>query len=309
MIEIDDVRAAAARIDQYIHKTPVLTSEQLNDIVDADLHFKCENLQKAGAFKARGAMNAVMSLSQDEASRGVATHSSGNHGAALARAAKIRDIPAYIVVPENANNLKKAAIGHYGAEIIECESTLAAREATLQATVEETGAYFVHPYDDDLIIAGQGTAALELLDQVYGLDMVVAPVGGGGMVCGTATVCHPSIQVFAAEPEGADDAYRSLESGTLVTEQVPNTICDGLLTTIGERNFEIMKAKVAGVLLASDQEVADAMRLIWTRMKMIIEPSSAIALAAVIRNPEVFSGKRVGLMMTGGNVDPSKLPF
>ena len=308
-VTIEDVTAAHARIAPYIHKTPVMRSERLDDIAGCNLFFKCENLQKAGAFKSRGAVNAVFSLPEKRAKKGVATHSSGNHGAALARAAQLRGISSYIVVPNDAKQVKKAAILAYGAEIVECEPTLKAREETLERVVLDTGAHFVHPYDDDLIIAGQGTAALELLDQVDELDSLVVPVGGGGLLAGSATVAHPAIKIYAAEPEMADDAYRSFKTGELVTKHIPRTICDGLQTTVGIRNFVIMRDKVSDVLLVSEQEVINAMRLLWTRLKQVVEPSSAVTLAAVMRNQETFSGQRVGLMLTGGNVDPDNLPF
>ena len=309
LVTIGDVKTAHKKIAPYIHKTPVMRSERLDMIVACKLFFKCENLQKAGAFKSRGAVNAVFSLSEDQADKGVATHSSGNHGAALARAAKLRGIRAYIVVPSDAKQVKKAAILAYGAEIIECEATLEARENSLQQVVNDTGAHFVHPYDDDLIIAGQGTTVLELLDQVKEIDSIVVPVGGGGLLAGSAVVGHPEVMVYGAEPDMADDAYRSFRTGELVTGHVPDTICDGLQTTLGIRNFEIMQEKVSDVLLVSEEEVVEAMRLLWTRLKQVVEPSSAITLAAVIRNQEMFSGKRVGLVLTGGNVDPGNLPF
>lgn len=308
-VEIEDVIAAQARISAYIHKTPVMQSERLDELAGCSLFFKCENLQKAGAFKSRGAVNAVFSLSTKQAKQGVATHSSGNHGAALARAAQLRGISAYIVVPNDIKQVKKAAIASYGGEIIECDATLAARAETLERVVLETGAHFVHPYDDDLIIAGQGTAAKELLEQVNDLDSLVIPVGGGGLLAGSAIVAYPAIKVYAAEPAMADDAYRSFKSGRLVTEHIPETICDGLQTTVGVRNFAIMQDKVSDVLVVSEQQIIDAMRLLWTRLKQVVEPSSAVTLAAVMCNEKTFSGQRVGLILTGGNVDPDDLPF
>ena len=253
----------------------------------------------------------VFSLSDEQAKAGVATHSSGNHGAALARAAQVRGIPAYIVVPDNAKLAKKSAIASYGGKVIECQSTLAAREETLKQVVSETGALFVPPYDDEGIIAGQGTAALEILEQVNHLDSVVIPVGGGGLLAGCATVFKSAgnVQVYAAEPENADDAYRSFKSGERVTSHVPDTIADGLQTTLGETNFRIIQQYVDDVLLVSESEIIEAMQLIWTRMKQVIEPSSAVTLAAVMRYPDVFRGKDVGLILTGGNVDVGDLPF
>lgn len=305
-----DVIEAASRIDGGVHCTPVLTSKQINEKADCELFFKCENLQKAGAFKARGAVNAVFSMSEAELTKGVATHSSGNHGAALARAAALKGAPAYIVVPENANQVKKDAIEGYGGKVITCESTLDAREATLARVIRETGAHFIHPYDSDKIIAGQGTAALELVEQAADLDALVVPVGGGGLLAGSSLVGEQvNAQVYGAEPTGADDAHRSFQSGERVTEHVPDTICDGLLTTVGEKNFAIIRKLAADILLATDDEIRDAMRLIWTRMKILVEPSSAVALAVILRNPDIFAGKRVGVMLTGGNVDLDNLPI
>lgn len=308
--DIDDIRAAHDRILPWIHRTPVMTSEMLDGLAGASVFFKCENLQKAGAFKSRGAVNAVFSLSDDEARRGVATHSSGNHGSALARAAKLRGIPAWIVVPENAKAAKKATIRQYGGQVIECESTLAARETTLAKVVEETGAVFIPPYDDDRIIAGQGTAALELCGQVKNLDCIIAPVGGGGLLAGTALVCAEyGLKAFGAEPEMADDAYRSFTTGEHVQSHTPNTIADGLQTTLGERNFDVIRHQVADILLVSEKEIVDAMQLLWTRLKLLVEPSAAVTYAAILRNPERFAGQRVGAILTGGNVDLTDLPF
>ena len=307
---IEDVRKAGKLISPYIHRTPVATSELLNSLAGAEIFFKCENLQKAGAFKSRGAMNAVLALSDEEARRGVATHSSGNHGSALARAARLRGIPAWIVVPRNARAVKKAAIEQYGATVIECESTLEAREEKLAHVIADTSAHFVPPYDNDDVIAGQGTAALELAEQVPELSCMVVPVGGGGLLAGTALVCaDKGIDAFGAEPEMAGDAFRSLESGERVTAHTPNTIADGLLTTLGARNFAIIKDKVREILLVSEQEIVDAMGLLWTRLKLVVEPSAAVTMAAVLRYRDRFEGKRVGVILTGGNVDLVDLPF
>ncbi len=309
-LDYESVQAAARRIEPFINRTPVITSEKLDAIAGCSLFFKCENLQKAGAFKSRGAVNAVMSLGTSALAKGVATHSSGNHGAALARAAGLRNSAAYIVVPNNAKQVKQDAIRSYGGEVILCEPTLEAREARLKEVVQDTGATFVHPYEQDEIIAGQGTAALEFVQQVDELDVVVVPVGGGGLLAGSSLVAaFEGIRIIGAEPEGADDAFRSLETGQLVLSHTPNTICDGLLTTVGTRNFAIIRNSVDQVLLASDREVIDAMSLIWTRTKMVVEPSSAITLATVLRNPALFKRKRVGLVLTGGNVDLTNLPF
>ena len=308
-ISLYDIKAAHERIKPHIHMTPVVTSERLDEMTGCELFFKCENLQKAGAFKSRGAVNAVFSLPESKLERGVATHSSGNHGAALARAAALRGMNAYIVIPENAKSVKKDAILGYGAKIIECESTLKAREEMLEKVVLETKAHVVHPYDDDDVIAGQGTAALELMDQVANLDAIMTPVGGGGLLAGCAIAVHGQLACFAAEPEQADDAYRSLRSGKLVKNHVPNTICDGLQTTLGIRNFEIICGNVSEIFLVSENEIIDAMTLIWTRLKLVVEASSAVTFAAVLRNREIFSGQHVGLILTGGNVELADLPF
>ena len=305
-----DVLMAAERISGRVHRTPVLTSTLLDDAAGASLYFKCEHLQKVGAFKARGAANAVFLLDESHIKQGFATHSSGNHGAALARAAALRQAPAYIVVPSNAPQVKQDAIAAYGAEMILCEPTLAHREETLAAVIERTGAVAVHPYDDPRVIAGQGTAALELVEQVAGLDLIVVPVGGGGLLAGTCLVAEKvGVDVIAAEPAGANDAYRSLVSGQRVTEHIPNTICDGLQTTLGARNFDIIQPRLEQVMVMDDSATIEAMRLIWSRMKQVVEPSAAIALAAVMQYPARFAGQRVGLMLTGGNVDLEKRPF
>ena len=309
-LDIRDVHAAAERIASYIHRTPVMTSARLDAETGASLFFKCENLQKAGAFKSRGACNAVFQLSTEIAARGVTTHSSGNHGSALARAAQIRDIHATIVVPRNANSVKKAAIAAYGADIIECEPTLAAREQGVSRVVDATGAHLVPPYDDDRIIAGQGTAALELVEDVDGLDQLLVPVGGGGLLAGTTLVAvDRGLAVIGAEPEGADDAFRSLTSGYRVTDQAPDTVADGLRTTLGELNFEIIREGVSRILTVPDVEIVSAMKMLWTRLKLVVEPSSAVPFAAIRRYPDIFAGQRVGLILSGGNVDLDTLPF
>lgn len=305
-----DVVSAAERIRDKIHRTPVVTSNRLNELAGCELFLKCENLQKTGAFKARGAVNAVFSLDESSTRAGVATHSSGNHGAALARAAQLRGIDAHIVVPRNAKAVKKAAIAAYGGRVIECEPILAAREALLAQVVIETGARVIHPYDDNDIVSGQGTAALELIEQVTALDSIVVPIGGGGLIAGTCLVAaEHSVDVIGAEPTGADDTFRSLRDGRRFLDQVPSTICDGLLTTVGELNFDVIQQHVQQILLADDKAVINAMELIWSRTKLIVEPSSAIALAVVIQNPAIFANQRIGLMMTGGNVDLAALPF
>ena len=308
-ITVKDIQQAHGRISPYIHRTPIFESRALNKIIGCELLFKAENFQKIGAFKARGACNAVFSMDEPSLQKGVITHSSGNHGAALARAAQLRGIPAWIVVPENALSSKKAAIRHYGADIIECASTLDARESSLAALVKDKQCQVVPPYDDALVIAGQGTAGLELTEQVDHLDCIVAPVGGGGLLAGCVLAADGKIAVYGAEPAGADDAYRSFQAGVRVNSHKPTTIADGLRTVLGVSNFEIIQSSVKDILLVSEDEIIDAMALLWTRLKQVVEPSSAVTLAAVLRNPDVFRGKRVGLMLTGGNVDIGDLPF
>ncbi len=309
---IDDIRAAARRIEPYVHRTPVATCASIDAIAGASLFFKCENLQKVGAFKARGATNAVFSLSDEDAEPGVCTHSSGNHAAALARAAGLRGIPAHIVMPSSAPPVKKAAVAGYGARITECEPTLEARESTLADVQDRTGATFIHPYDDVRVIAGQGTAALELLDQEPELDVVMPPVGGGGLASGTTitvATLRPEIEIWGAEPAGADDAHRSLRDGKLYPSVRPTTIADGLLTSLSERTFRILSGGLAGILTVDEEIIIRAMRLLWERAKLLVEPSAAVPLAAVLANPDRFEGRRVGLILSGGNVDLDNLPW
>lgn len=304
--EFADVEAAAARIAPHAKATPVLRSRSLDALAGAELHFKCENLQRVGAFKFRGACNAVWSLSEEVAARGVVTHSSGNHGAAVALAAKTRGIPAHVVVPEGAVKSKLAGIEAYGAILHRCAPTLAAREAAAEAVRTQTGATLVHPYADAHVIAGQGTAALELLRETGPLDALIAPVGGGGLIGGSAIAARaiaPQITVHAAEPEGAADAFESLRRGERVTELVPNTVCDGLRGLLGAINYALLRKYDVAVLPVADRATLAAMRLIWERLKLIVEPSSAIALAAILRHPERFAGRRVGVILSGGNVD------
>lgn len=311
-VSLPDILTAQERIAPHIHRTPVLRSEQLNRLCDCDLHFKAENLQKAGAFKARGAANAVFGLPSEKLSRGVATHSSGNHGAALARAASLRDIPAYIVMPDNAPAVKKEAVACYGGCIIECEPTLQAREQTLQQVLAEHSAEVVHPFDDARVIAGQGTVALELLEQVADLDVVVIPVGGGGLLAGMATAIKavaPRVEVIAAEPAGADDAFRSFGLGRWVPQENPQTIADGLLTSLGQLNFPIIQACVDTIITVEEDLIVEAMRLQWTRMKTLVEPSGAVSFAAVLEYPKRFTGRRVACVISGGNVDLDRLPW
>lgn len=307
----EDVLVAQVRIDPYVHRTPVLTSEYLNQRCNAEIFFKCENLQKVGAFKARGACNAVFGLVDAEANKGVATHSSGNHAAALSYAAMRRGAEATVVMPHTAPAAKKAAVASYGGKIIECEPTQAAREAALQKVIDSSGADAVHPYDDPRVIAGQGTCMLELLEQTDGLDTVVAPIGGGGLISGTCLTLSemaPEVRIIAAEPENADDAYRSLQAGEIVEQDNQQSVADGLKTNLKPRTWHFVSNHVNDILLASEDEILDAMYLTWQRMKIIIEPSAAVPLAVMLKNPELFAGRRVGVILTGGNVDLKHCP-
>jgi threonine dehydratase len=309
---LDDIRQAAQRIKPYIHQTPVLTSESLDQKVGAQVFLKCENFQKVGAFKFRGACNAVFSLNDEEAACGVATHSSGNHAQALALAARLRGIPAHIVMPDNAPAVKKAAVLSYGGKITFCEPTLEAREATLARIVEQTGSVIVHPYNDERVIAGQGTAALELLTEVPDLDAIIAPVGGGGLLSGTsiaATEIKKGIRVIAGEPEMADDAYRSLKSGEILPSLKPKTIADGLLTSLGTKTFPIIQRRVEQIVTVSEQGIIDSMKFIWERAKIVIEPSSAVAVGVLWEKKLDLTGLTVGVILSGGNVDLEKLPW
>lgn len=309
---INDIKNAAQTIAPYAHRTPVLTCGAIDHLAGTKLYFKCENFQKVGAFKFRGACNTVMGLSAEAAAHGVATHSSGNHAQALALAARMRGIPAHIVMPSNAPEVKKRAVKGYGAKITLCEPTLQARETTLETVVEETNAEIVHPYNDYRVICGQATAALELHEQVSGLDIIMAPVGGGGLLSGTAlttSYLYPECSVIAAEPKGADDAWRSFNEGRLIPSENPQTIADGLLTSLGDKTFPIIQANIKSILTVSEEAIVKAMRLIWERMKIIIEPSCAVPLAAVFTYPEYFTNKRTGIILTGGNVDLERLPF
>lgn len=307
-----DVEKAHQLIKAYIHRTPVLTSSSINQILGSELYFKCENFQKVGAFKYRGATNAVMSLTNEEALRGVATHSSGNHAAALALAAKTRGIAAHVVMPSNSPEVKKRAVAGYGAHITFCEPTLAARESTLRAVIDETGATEVHPYHNFQVIAGQGTAAKELIEDSPALDVLLCPVGGGGLLSGTSITAKtllPQIRVIACEPAGADDAFRSFYGHQIFPSVHPKTIADGLLTSLGEMNYVLIKKYVDEVVTVSEESIVEAMRLIWERMKIIIEPSSAVPLAAILEGKIDVKGKIVGIILSGGNVDLGKLPF
>lgn len=310
--DLQDLLVARKRISRWAHLTPVATCEGIDRMSGARLFFKCENLQKVGAFKFRGASNVVLSIGDGEAACGVATHSSGNHAGALALAAALRGIEAHVVMPSNSSAPKMAAVRGYGAKIVECEPTLSSREETLDRVVARTGAVFVHPYDNYGIIAGQATAAMELLEQVPDLNVIIAPVGGGGLLSGTALAAkhlRPETRVIAGEPLGADDAYRSLREGRIVPSVDPKTIADGLLTSLGERNFPIIQENVERIITIGESAIVHAMRTVWERMKMIIEPSSAVPLAVVLENPELFSGQRVGIIVSGGNVDLDRLPW
>jgi threonine dehydratase len=305
------VGEAAQRIAPYIHRTPVLTCSGLDAMVNAELYFKCENFQKVGAFKFRGACNAVFSLSDQEASRGVGTHSSGNHAAALALAARLRGVPAFIVMPRNASPVKKSAVAGYGAQIFPCEPTEAGREERMADVLKETCATFIHPSNDPLVIAGQGTAALELLAEVPDLDVVLAPVGGGGLLSGTALAVaglRPDTRVIGAEPEGADDACRSLQEGRIIPSVNPQTVADGLLTSLGDNTFPIIREHVEQIVTVSEEAIIDGMRRVWERMKIIIEPSAAVPVGALLEGKVDLSRLRIGVILSGGNVDLDRLP-
>ena len=309
---IEHIRRAAERIGPYVHRTPVLTSNVINELAGAEVFFKCENLQKAGAFKARGATNAVFSLTDDEALRGVATQSSGNHGAALARAAGLRGIPVTVVMPRNALAIKKQAVAGHGATIVYCEPTPQAREEMLAQVAERTGAAVVHPFDDPRVIAGQGTAALEMFEQAGDLDTVIAPVGGGGLLSGTALAARsllPDARVFGAEPLNVNDAWQSLKTGRIMPVTGKTSIADGLLGRLGSLTFPIIREHAAGIITVGEASIVDAMRLVWERLKLVVEPSAAVAVAALLGQPEEFQGRRVGIILSGGNVDPDKLPW
>ena len=307
----EDIRESHRLIRPLIHRTPIMSSEAINQMAGADIHFKCENFQKIGAFKMRGAANAASRLTVEELSRGLATHSSGNHAQAVARAAQVKGVPAYIVMPENAPAVKVAATKGYGAEVIFCESTPEAREAKLEEVVQQTGAYFIHPFDDYNVVAGQATTALELLqDGPEHFDILMAPVGGGGLLSGTGLSAHyfaKNITVIGAEPFEVDDAYRSFHSGEIQRNETTNTIADGLRTPLSAKTFGIIREHVSEILRVEEEAIIHAMRQVWERMKIIIEPSCAVPLAAVFSYPKEF--KKVGIVLTGGNVDLSKLPF
>lgn len=309
---ISDIKTAHSRIKPFIHRTPVLSSHLLNEMFGCEIFFKCENFQKAGAFKFRGATNAILSLTPDEKKRGVVTHSSGNHAAALALAARMNGVKANIVMPETAPVVKKNAVASYGGIITFCKPTLQAREETTAVIIEETGATLVHPYDNFNVICGQGTAAIELLEEKPDLDIVVAPVGGGGLLSGTSTSVkgvNKNIRVYAAEPLNANDAFISFATGNLTPSVHPDTIADGLLTSLSPLTFNIIKDNVDAIYTATEESIKECMLLVWERMKIIIEPSSATVLAIIKENPDAFMGKKTGLIISGGNVDFRKLSF
>ena len=307
------IEEARERIREHVHQTPVITCQALDELSGPQLFFKCENLQKVGAFKFRGATNAVLSLTEAEAANGVVTHSSGNHAQAVALAARGRNIAAHIVMPDNAPAIKRAAVEGYGARVIPCEPTLAARESTAAEVISETGASFIHPYNDSRVIAGQGTTALELLEEVPSLDAIITPVGGGGLISGVSIACRelaPGIKVLGAEPTGADDAARSMEAGEWIPQQAPSTIADGLLTSLGDLTWPIIRDHVERIIRVDDTEIISAMQLFWQRAKLVIEPSAATALAAVLGDSlDDLPLKRVGIILSGGNVDLEELPW
>ncbi|OQX82418.1 MAG: serine dehydratase [Bacteroidetes bacterium 4484_276] len=307
-----DILKAAIRIGQYIHKTPVLTSENLNSIFGCQLYFKCENLQKAGAFKSRGAVNTVFSLNENDVISGVCTHSSGNHAAALSRAASLKGIVAHIVMPEDSSKVKISAVKHYGGKITFCKPTLASRETALIKVIEKTAALEVHPYNDPRIIAGQATAAMEMFGEIDPLDIIMAPVGGGGLLSGTALAANyfsDKTKVIAAEPEQADDAFQSFKANTFYPSVNPNTIADGLRTSLGSLTFPIIQKYVDDIVTVSEKGIVEAMKLIWERMKIIVEPSSAVPLAAILEKKFDCPGKKIGIIISGGNVDLNALPW
>jgi len=303
---------AHKRITPFIHRTPVLTSKNINSLLGIELYFKCENLQKVGAFKIRGATNAVMQLSEEDVKKGIATHSSGNHAAALALAGKNRDTTAYVVMPENSPRVKVEAVNSYGAKITFCKPTLESRETTLDAIVKEKGATFIHPYNNKHVITGQATACKELIEDSPVLDYIIAPIGGGGLLSGTllsANYFASKTMVIGAEPAGADDAYRSIQTGKRLPSVLPNTICDGLLSALGTLTFPIIRDFVSEIITVSEDSIIEAMRLIYERMKLVVEPSAAVTLAVIAENRDLFKGKSVGLILSGGNVDLPRLPF
>lgn len=308
----EDVLVAHGRIQPYIHRTPILTSSFLDDLTGARLFFKCENFQKAGAFKARGASNAVFGLDEEKARIGVATHSSGNHALSLSYAAGRRGIPVTVVMPKTAPEAKKAAVRGYGGKIVECEPSTSSREAVFAEVAAETGADFVHPYNDPRVIAGQATCSKEMIEELGALDAIIAPIGGGGMVSGcclTLSNIAPKTKIYAAEPKNADDAHRSFKAGRIIADDAPETVADGLKVPLKELTWHFVSRHVEDILVATEEQIVESMRLIWERMKIVTEPSSAVPLATILNNRALFAGKRVGVIITGGNVDMGKLPW
>jgi len=309
---IADIQKIHEAITPYIHRTPILTSQSINEIAGAELYFKCENFQKIGAFKMRGATCAALALTQEEITKGLATHSSGNHAQAVALSARNLGTKAYIVMPNNAPEIKKEATKGYGAEITLCEPTLEARESTLAAVVAKTGAIFIHPFDNYNVIAGQASCAKELIEDAPILDILIAPVGGGGLMSGTALSAKyfsPNTTVYGVEPEIVNDAYRSMQSGKLEVNTKTDTIADGLKTNLSAKTFDIIQREVAAIFTVNEEEIVAAMKIIWERLKIVIEPSCAVPLAAILKHPEPFSQRKVGIILTGGNVDVNNLPF
>ena len=307
-----DMLDAHERIKPHINRTPIRTSAYLNELVGAELFFKCENFQEPGAFKVRGAANAVFGLSDEQAEKGVATHSSGNHASCLSYAAMRRGIPCNVVMPRTAPQAKKDTVRRYGGVITECEPSTTSREETFAKVQAETGGDFVHPYNDPRVIAGQGTCSKEFMEQVDGLDMMVAPIGGGGMISGTCltlSTLAPEVQIIAAEPEQADDAYRSFKAGHIIADDAPKTIADGLLVPLKERTWHFVSNYVTDIYTASEDEIIEAMKITWKHLRIVMEASCAVPLATILKNPEIFRGKRVGVIITGGNVDIENLPW
>ena len=307
-----DMLEAHERIKPHIRRTPIRTSDYLNDLTGAQIFFKCENFQEPGAFKVRGATNAVFGLDEAQAAKGVATHSSGNHASCLSYAAMLRGIPCNVVMPHSAPQAKKDTVRRYGGKITECEPSTSSREATFARVQAETGGDFVHPYNDPRVIAGQGTCAKEMIEDTGGLDIVVAPIGGGGMISGTCltlSTLAPETRIYAAEPEQADDAARSFRAGHIIADDAPKTIADGLLVPLKDLTWHFVRKHVTDILTASEQEIVDAMKLTWKHLRVVMEPSSAVPLAIILKNRDVFAGKRVGVIITGGNVDLDRLPW
>jgi len=310
--DMNDIREAQGRIAPHIHRTPVMTSASLDEIAGARLFFKCENLQRTGSFKMRGATNAIFSLADEEAAKGVVTPSSGNHGAALAKAARKRNIPAWVIMPNNSPMVKRRAVEAYGGQITLCEPTIRSRQETAAAVQVRTGAILIHPYDNDRIISGQGTAAAELLEDMPDLDVIIAPVSGGGLLSGTAIASKgmkPGIRVIGAEPKNADDAYRSLKSGHIESNEAADTIADGLRAVLAPRTFTILRRLADEISTVTEEEIVAAMRLLWERMKLVVEPSGAISAAPALNRRIGSQGKRIGIILSGGNVDLASLPF